>query len=89
MQPTAAYDISIDNEKRAVTIDFRDSNLVALKLAGDACRLALASFQTIGSVTREFDERDNAAWALVKIYYSAFYAGNAILRLFGQVLLFF
>lgn len=89
MQPTAAYDISIDNESRSVIIDFRDSNLVALKLAGDACRLASASFQTIGSVTREFEDRDSAVWALVKIYYAAFYAGNALLRLFGESCSFF
>lgn len=86
---TSAYHLEFDDQQHSVLIDFRDQRTASERLAGDCCRLAMASFQTMGSLPHEFTERDNAVWGLVKLYYSAFYAGNAIIRLFGETCSYF
>src|ERR1700678_2287839 len=84
ISPTAAYDLAFDKASGAIVADFRDPEATAAMMAGDACRLASAAFQTLASVDSELSERDNVAWGLVKLYYGAFYAGNALIRLFGE-----
>jgi hypothetical protein len=70
-------------------IDFRDSRLLSVALAADCCRLSGASFQTICLASAEITQRDSLAWGLVKLYYSAFYAGHTLIRLFGEGCSFF
>lgn len=81
---TAAYDLTFDNVEESITIDFRDPQTVIDALAGDCCRFSFASFQTISPVAAEIAQRDNVAWSLVKVYYAAFYAGHALIRIFGN-----
>jgi hypothetical protein len=84
IDPLAAYDLNFDNAQKSIIADFQDATPVALALAADACRLSCASFQTISLAVDEMVHRDSMAWSLVKLYYSAFYAGNALIRLFGE-----
>ncbi len=84
VEPLAAYDLNFDDVHEAIVVDFRASEPVALALAADACRLSCASFQTVSLAVNEMLHRDGMAWSLVKLYYAAFYAGNALLRLFGE-----
>lgn len=89
IQPQAAYDLNFNNTAQTFTADFRDESPVALALAADACRLSCASFQTMVLTAAEMRERDSMAWSVIKLYYAAFYAGNAILRLLGESCSFF
>jgi hypothetical protein len=84
IDPLAAYDLNFDNAQRSVIVDFQDAEIVALALAADACRLSCASFQTMSLAINEMVPRDSMAWSLVKLYYSPFYAGNALIRIFGE-----
>ena len=84
IDPLAAYDLNFDNTQRTIIVDFRDTSAVALALAADACRLSCAAFQTMVLASTEMLNRDSMAWSLVKLYYSAFYAGNALIRLLGE-----
>jgi hypothetical protein len=35
-------------------------------------------------VSREITEKDTLAWSIIKLYYSAFYAGHSIIRMLGE-----
>lgn len=89
ISPTAGYDLLFDNSDDSITLDFRDHRLLVSALAADYCRFSLAAFQSISQVPSEIMERDNVAWSLVKVYYSAFYAGHALIRMFGESCTFF
>lgn len=82
--PTAAFDLSFDETEQSILVEFRDASALAVALAADCCRLSSASFQTMSLAVDEMLNRDNTAWSLVKLYYAAFYAGNALIRLFGE-----
>ena len=86
---TAGYDLSFDDSDQSITVDFREPNYLTSALAADCCRFAASSFQTISLASAEIMERDSAAWSLVKLYYSGFYAGHALTRLFGEGCSFF
>ena len=58
--------------------------MLAVALAGDCSRLSSAAFQTMSYVADEIVARDSAAWSFIKLYYAAFYAGHALIRLFGE-----
>ncbi len=81
---TVGYDLSFDDADQSITVDFREPNYLTTALAADSCRFAASSFQTISLAAAEMMERDSVAWSLVKLYYSAFYAGHALTRLFGE-----
>jgi hypothetical protein len=85
----AAYSLGFDDADQSITLDFREPSAVVDAFAGDCCRLSFAAFQTIAPVSLEIVERDTVAWSLVKIYYAAFYAGQALIRIFGESCSFF
>ena len=87
--PSAAFDLAFDNPTQVISIDFRTPDIITPALAADCCRLSTASFQSIASISHEMLERDNVAWSLIKLYYSAFYAGHTIIRLFGETCSYF
>jgi hypothetical protein len=89
VSPRAAYDLDFDNQNREVLFDFRDPNFVVTATAADCCRLSGSAFQTICSVADEAFDRDALPWELIKLYYSAFYAGQTIIRLLGESCSFF
>jgi hypothetical protein len=87
--PNASYVLEFDNVEQSTVLDFREETFIAVALAHDACRLSSASFQTVSGIATDISQRDYTAWSLVKMYYAAFYAGNALLRLFGESCSFF
>jgi hypothetical protein len=89
MSPRAAYHLDFDNPNRGVLFDFRDPSFVATAIAADCCRLSGSAFQTICSVSTDSFDRADLPWELIKIYYSAFYAGQTIIRLLGEGCSFF
>lgn len=78
----AGYDLAFG--KGTISIDFRKPEFLTSIIAGDCSRLVSASLQTFSLVPKEIIQKDTMAWSLVKLYYSAFYAGHAVVRLFGQ-----
>jgi len=86
---TAAYYLTFDNAAQSLTLDFAEPNYLIEAFAADCCRFSLAAFQTISQVSTEIMQRDSVAWSLIKVYYSAFYAGHALLRIFGEACSFF
>lgn len=86
---TAGYDLTFENAKRTVVLDFRESNQVTAALASDCGRFSSAAFQTAAAVGNEMETRDGFPWSLVKMYYAAFYAAHALLRAFGEGCSFF
>lgn len=80
----AGYDLDWNDDDQTIWINFREPELITRAIAADSCRLASASFQTISGVADEMIEKDKLPWSLVKLYYAAFYAGHAVLRLCGE-----
>jgi hypothetical protein len=85
----AGYSLGYDDQERSITVDFGYSDFLTLALASDCTRLSCACFQTLASLRTDITERDNVGWSLIKLYYSAFYAGHTLLRLFGNSCSFF
>jgi hypothetical protein len=86
---TAAYDLFFDDAEQSITMDFREPKTVIDAFAADCCRFSFAAFQTISQVSVEIMQRDSVAWSLIKVYYSAFYAGHALIRIFWRILFLF
>jgi hypothetical protein len=86
---TSAYDLLFDDLDRSLTLDFRETRPIIGAFAGDCCRFSFAAFQTISPAAAEIIQRDTVAWSLVKVYYAAFYAGHALIRIFGEACSFF
>ena len=66
-----------------VRIDFGDPGFVADAIGGDACRFGIAAFVSLHDL-QEMTDAKSLAWAIIKLYYSAYYAGHCVLRLSGQ-----
>src|SRR5205807_2194336 len=79
----AAYDLLFDDADQSITMDFREPTAAVAAYAADCSPFSFAAFQTISQVAAEIMERDSVAWSLIKTYYSAFYAGHALMRVFG------
>ncbi len=85
ISPRAAYDLDFDNVDRAILLDFRDASLIVTATASDCCRLSGSAFQTVSSVALEdVFEKKTLPWEIIKLYYSAFYAGHTVIRLLGE-----
>lgn len=87
--PRAAYDLDFDDPNHSVLFDFRDPALIVAATASDCCRLSASAFQTVSSLREDSFDKDDLPWELIKIYYSAFYAGQTIIRLLGESCSFF
>lgn len=85
----AGYDLDFDDTSERIRIDFRVPDVIMGAIASDSTRLASASFQTIESLSAEIRDKKTIAWAMVKLYYAAFYGGHALLRLLGESCSFF
>ena len=64
--------------------DFRVPNSITPFLAYECARFASASFQSYYDVEGALRDANRLPWALVKAYYSAFYAGHSVLRALGS-----
>lgn len=80
----AGFLLDFDDAATAINIDFRDPVFLGTKMAGDAYRFGVASFVSIQDIHASLEDASSFAWALIRLYYSAFYAGHSILRLLGQ-----
>ena len=85
---TSGYDLSVA-APGMFTLDFREPTPVAIALASDCGRFSCAAFQSVSDIATAFDNRDSFAWALVRLYYAAFYAGHALIRTAGEGCSFF
>lgn len=79
----SAYDVNFDNATQEIKLDFRFCDPVAKFLAGDCSRLSSSALQSIAGCEAQVGNTDDLPWVLVKLYYSAFYAGNVLTRLLG------
>lgn len=84
----SGYDISVSAPK-VLTLDFREPTPIASALASDCGRFSCAAFQSVADITSGFDDRDSFPWAVVQLYYGAFYAGHALIRTVGEGCSFF
>ena len=80
----AGFDLEFDGATKAVGIDFREPIYIGETIGGDALRFAGAAFTSVFNIDAAVEERESVAWAMVRLYYAAFYAGHAVLRLLGQ-----
>lgn len=83
-QNTSGYDLSFDEHAELIIADFRGAKIVVDSLASDSARLAGAAFESIAHVADLMQEKGQLAWALIRIYYAAFYAGHAMIRMLGE-----
>lgn len=74
---------SYDDVARRWEFDFLAPATVTPFLAHECARFACASFQSYHDVHECLSDATQLPWALVKAYYSAFYAGHSILRALG------
>lgn len=61
----------------------RDELSLGKGFAADCSRLASASFESICSISKNKKFPKSTAWALIELYYAAFFASHSILRMFG------
>ncbi|MFN3261363.1 MAG: hypothetical protein ACE37J_12475 [Pikeienuella sp.] len=82
--PGAGYDIDFDEATNQIRIDFRESAFLGAAIGSDASRFAGAAFSSFKGLDVHLDDASSLAWGLVRAYYSAFYAGHALIRLLGR-----
>ncbi len=88
-QRKLGFDLDFDIQPLCFKADFRDSSHVLDCIASDVSRFASSAFQTIKDVPSLLGEKEEIAWSAIKAYYAAFYAGQAVMRLFGESLSYF
>ena len=85
---SSGYDLSVA-PKKGVKLDFRDSTAVTSALAFDCGRFSCAAFQSVATIAQDMEDRDAFVWAMIRLYYAAFYAGHALIRTLGEGCSFF
>jgi hypothetical protein len=78
------YDVDFDDVGGFISIDFREINSIVPAIALDCCRFSSASFQSILKVPDDILDKTTTPWSFVRLYYAAFYAGHALIRMFGE-----
>src|SRR5438309_1177282 len=81
IQTKTGFDFDFDAVEQSLSLDFREPSLIIGAFASDSTRLALASFQSIRPAISDMANKQTLAWSTVKLYYAAFYAGHAVIRL--------
>jgi hypothetical protein len=78
--------MSPSKENRATEFELYTNNPSALhaSLANDCNRFAQAAIESMWSVGKVDNLPKSTGWAAVKMYYSAFFAAHALLRLYGR-----
>jgi hypothetical protein len=80
----SGYYLNFDSSSGEVYFNYAASAAVDKALAYDIDRFSSASFQSLRSICAEIEDKDSTAWAFIKLYYSAFYAGHALIRVSGH-----
>src|SRR5690349_5535781 len=65
------------------TLAVADASPLVIAYAGDLNRFATASIESAVSIARIGNLSRSTAWAIIKSYYSAFFAAHSILRMLG------
>jgi hypothetical protein len=82
--PKAGYDLDFDAAASSIKIDFREATFLGAAIGGDAIRFASAAFISARGGAAALGDANTLSWGLLQLYYSAFYAGHAVLRLLGR-----
>ncbi|MEX6508165.1 hypothetical protein [Jiella sp. M17.18] len=82
--PQAGYDLDVDELSHEIRVDFREASFISEAFGGDASRLASACFTSMADLIPALERADSLPWALIRLYYSSFYAGHSVMRLLGH-----
>ena len=69
-----------------IEFDFQNREFVKNVLCGETSRFLRASLCSISRLPPDFDDASRVPWALIRAYYSAYYATHAFLRMQGETL---
>ncbi|SIS44544.1 hypothetical protein [Neptunomonas antarctica] len=72
------------NRATSFELDFKHSDILHASLANDCNRFAQAAIESMWSVGKVDKLPKSTGWAAVQMYYSAFFAAHAILRIYGR-----
>lgn len=75
---------SSSNRATAFELHFQQSDTLYESLANDLNRFSQAAIESMWSIGKVAKLPKSTGWAAVQMYYSAFFAAHAILRVFGQ-----
>ncbi|TYT73678.1 hypothetical protein [Desulfobotulus mexicanus] len=74
---------STKNRATEFELQFQQSEILHASLANDCNRFAQAAIESIWSVGKINKLPKSTGWAAVQMYYSAFFAAHALLRIYG------
>jgi hypothetical protein len=72
--------------KEAAVLSFTDSSSVVAAFAGDCTRMVSAALESAIDVDPSERLPRSVGWQIIRVYYSAFFAAHAILRMLGYSL---
>jgi len=84
VKSSGGFDLDFDDASQSFSLDFRDSQAIVPAIGADCSRFASAAFQSITPIASEIVNKDSLAWSMIKLYYSAFYAGHSLIRILGE-----
>jgi hypothetical protein len=77
------YQIHSVVNKNEFKLHFFDSEPIVRAFACDCMRMTISSFESIDGIVQHSKIPKSTAWLIIRLYYSAFYAAHATLRMFG------
>ncbi|MBI5578506.1 MAG: hypothetical protein HY895_05080 [Deltaproteobacteria bacterium] len=77
------YQMYLSPEQNKFSLNISNFNPLLEAYAHDCSRMCLASFETIEGIQKHPTIPKSYAWIIIRLYYSAFYAAHAILRMLG------
>jgi hypothetical protein len=72
--------------KEAAVLSFTDTSHVVAAFAGDCTRMVSASLESAIDIVPSERLPKSVGWLIIRVYYSAFFAAHAILRMLGYSL---
>lgn len=75
---------SAKNKATSFELTFQQHKALYTSLANDCNRFSQAAIESMWSISKVEKLPKSAGWATVQMYYSAFFAAHAILRIFGR-----
>lgn len=72
------------NRTAGFNLRFQQTEILHISFANDCNRFAQAAIESMWSVGKVNKLPKSTGWATVQLYYSAFFAANAILRIYGR-----
>ncbi|MUH72711.1 hypothetical protein [Psychrosphaera haliotis] len=77
------FKVSNDIKANDFVLDIYDKDEIYIPYAFDINRMATSSFESINGIAPDEKFPKSIGWLVVRLYYSAYYACHAILRIFG------